>query len=324
VIVYALRRLLLLVPVLWVVTTLVWVLLFALPGDPARLLAGQAADPAVLARVRADWGLADPPLVQYGNFIGRLARLDLGRSYLQGTPVAELLLEHLPASIILALTSMALALALGVGGGALAAARHGSRLDSALLALSLVSISTPVFWVGLMLVLLLASGHGLGWLPVSGYGDGPALAMPGGFVLRLPGLAHLALPSLTLAVVMAGPLLRLTRSTLLDVLGHDYVRQARARGLPRARVIGRHALRNALVPIITMAGMDLAGLLAGAIATESVFAWPGLGRTIVRAIHSRDLPVVEGGVVLLTGAFVVTTLAVDIASGWLDPRARAT
>lgn len=321
---FALRRILLLVPVLWAVASVVWLVMFALPGDPVRLLAGQVADPATVGRIRAEWGLDAPLHYQYGLFMTRLARLDFGASHLQGERVSKILFGHLPATAVLALTAMLLALLIGVAFGALAAAAHGTRLDATILGASLVGVSTPVFWLGMMLVVVFASGRGLGWLPVSGYGAGPVLTLGSGAVaIRLPGWRHLILPALTLALVVSGPLVRITRSTLLDVLGQDYVRMARARGLSWGRVVFRHALRNALIPVATMAGMDLAGLFGGAIATESIFAWPGLGKAIVRAIHSRDLPVVEGGVLMLTTAFVLATLAIDLLYGWLDPRLRA-
>jgi peptide/nickel transport system permease protein len=320
---YTLRRVLLLVPVLWVVATLVWVALFILPGDPVRLLGGQTTDPVVLERIRADWGLDDPPLQQYGRFLWRLAHFDLGESYVQRRPVAEILLDHVPATLILAVTAVLLALGLGLAAGIVAALWRGSVIDTAVLATSLIGLSTPVFWLGLMLMLLLASSRGLGWLPVSGYGEGLALSFRIGTVpVRLPSWSHLVLPALTLALVSAGSLARMTRSSILDVLRQDYVRAAQARGLSSWRVLRRHVLRNALIPVVTLAGLDLAALVGGAIATEFVFAWPGLGKAILRAINLRDLPVVEGGVLLMTSAFVAVTLLVDLSYGWIDPRTR--
>ena len=321
---FALRRLLFLIPVLWLVATVVWVALFFLPGDPVRLLGGQNADPVVLERIRTDWGLDDPPLQQYGRYLWRLTHLDLGESYVQQRPVAEILLDHLPATLVLAGTAMVLAVGLGLCAGIVAALWRGTAVDSAVLATSLFGLSTPVFWLGLMLMLLFASSRGLGWLPVSGYGDGFVIHLPLGLTeLRLPEFSHLVLPALTLALVSAGSLARMTRSAILDVLRQEYVVAARARGLSAWRVLGRHVLRNALVPVITLAGLDLAALVGGAIATEFVFAWPGIGKAILRAIHLRDLPVVEGGVLLMTAAFVTVTLLVDLSYGWIDPRTRA-
>ncbi len=315
---YAGRRLLLLLPVLWMAATVVWAALFLVPGDPVRLLAGKTADPEVVARIRADWGLHEPPMVQYGRFLWRLVHLDLGHSYVQRRPVAEILGDHLVPTLVLAASAVALSLLLSLTLGALAAARRGTWLDRAVQGFALLSLSTPVFWLGLMLMLAFASSRGLGWLPVSGYGE----AGGGGSRLGLPDFSHLLLPALSLALMSAGALTRMTRASLLDVLGQDYVRAATARGLPPVRVLGRHALRNALVPVVTLAGLDLAALVGGAIVTESVFAWPGLGRTMVHAIHLRDLPVVEGGVLVMTAGFVLVTLLVDVGYGWIDPRTR--
>ena len=320
---YALRRILLLGPVLLVVATVAWFAIFILPGDPARLLAGQTADPEVLERVRADWGLNDAPAVQYFHFLGRLAHMDLGRSYVSNRPVTTILMEHLPATLTLAISAVTLSMVLGITAGILAATRRGSWFDTAVLGGSLLGLSTPVFWLGLMLVLAFSSSRGLAWLPVSGYGPvaDPAFHLAG-VPVRLPALSHLILPAVTLALVSAGSMARLTRSAILDVLGQDFIRAARGRGLSPWRVLGRHALRNALIPVITFAGLDLAALAGGAIATESVFAWPGLGKVVVRAIHARDLPLVEGGILAMTAGFVLITLMIDLSYGWIDPRTR--
>lgn len=312
-------------PVLLVVATVAWLALFILPGDPARLLAGQTADTQVLERVRSDWGLDDPPLVQYGHFLYRLAHLDLGLSYVDRRPVTDILLQHLPATLILALSAVALSLTMGLIGGTVAALRRGTWIDAAVLGGSLVGLSLPVFWLGLMMILAFSSSRGLGWLPVSGYGpQGPASFHLGDLPVRLPALSHLLLPALTLALVSAGSMARLTRSAILDVMQQDYIRAAQGRGLSPWRVIGRHALRNALIPVVTFAGLDLAALAGGAIATESVFAWPGLGQVVVRAIHARDLPLVEGSILVMTAGFVLVTLLVDLSYGWIDPRTRIT
>ena len=320
---YALRRLLLLGPVLLVVATLAWLAVFVLPGDPARLLAGQTSDPEVIARVRSDWGLDAPPLVQYGHYLSRLAHLDLGRSYVDRRPVTTILLEHLPASLVLAISAVTLALLIGLLCGTLAAIHRGTWIDATVLGGSLLGLSTPVFWLGLMLVLAFSSSRGLGLFPVSGYGPAGApsfhlLGLP----IRLPSPGNLFLPALTLALVSAGSLARMTRAAILDVLRQDFIQAARGRGLSPWRVLGRHALRNALIPVVTFAGLDLAALAGGAIATESVFAWPGLGKIVVRAIHARDLPLVEGSILAMTTGFVLVTLLVDLSYGWIDPRTR--
>ena len=317
---YVLRRLLGLVPVLLAAATLVFVLLFLLPGDPARLIAGgRTVDPAVLHEVRAAWGLDAPPLVRYARYLGRLLRFDLGTSYVQGRAVTAILADHLVPTLVLGSTAALLAAVLGIGLGGLAASSRGRLTDAAILALALLGASTPVFWLGLVLILLFASW--LRWLPVSGYGlDGAVLPFLG---VRLPEWNHLILPALTLALATLGPLARVTRTALLEAAGSESLSAARARGLSRGRVFRRHALRLALPPVVTVLGMQLAGLLGGAVATEIVFAWPGLGKALVRAIALRDLPVVEACVLFLTALFVIASLAVDLLYPLLDPRLQA-
>lgn len=316
---YILRRLAGLLPVLWAVVTLIWLLLFLVPGDPARLLAGgQSADPAVIERVRADWHLDDPAPIRYLRYLARLARGDLGNSYFQQRPVARVIGETLLPTGVLALAAVLAASVGGIAAGILAAAYARRWVDDLLAFLSLVWVSTPVFWLGLMLILLFAST--LGWLPVLGYGM-EGIPVPGtGW--RLPEARHLVLPAATLALVSLGTISRITRASLLDVLGSDYVRTAAAQGVPPIPLHFRHALRNALIPVVTVIGIDFAALLGGAVATEFVFAWPGLGRAMVRAIEQRDLPVVEGGVILLCTGFVLVNLFVDLCYGLLDPRVR--
>ncbi|HEV8122127.1 MAG TPA: ABC transporter permease [Candidatus Polarisedimenticolia bacterium] len=314
---YLLRRLLGLVPVLLAAATLVFVLLFLLPGDPARLIAGgRTVDPAVLQEVRTAWGLDAPPLLRYARYLGRLLRFDLGTSYVQGRAVTSILAEHIVPTLILGGTATLLAALLGIGLGALAASARGRTTDAAILAVALLGASTPVFWLGLVLILLFASW--LRWLPVSGYGlDGVVLPFLG---VRLPEWDHLVLPALTLALATLGPLARVTRTALVETASSESLSAARARGLTRGRVFRRHALRLALPPVVTVLGMQLAGLLGGAVATEIVFAWPGLGKALVRAIALRDLPVVEACVLFLTTLFVLASLAVDLLYPLLDPR----
>jgi len=316
---FVLRRMLALAPALWASATLVWLLLFALPGDPARLLAGgQRENPDVIRRIRAEWGLDDPASVQYLRYLSHLLRGDLGTSYLQQRPVSRILAEAMPATIILALSAMTLASVAGVGLGALAAANSRRWIDDLISMLSLLCVSTPVFWLGLMLILLFASR--LGWLPVLGYGgNGLAIPLTG---IRLPELRHLVLPALTLSLIPLGTVARITRASLLEVLEQPYIRSSAARGISPARLHLRLALRNALIPVITVIGIDLAALLGGAVATEFVFAWPGLGKAIVHGIADRDLPLVEGGVLCLCLAFVLVNLAVDLGYAFIDPRVR--
>ncbi|HEV8375264.1 MAG TPA: ABC transporter permease [Candidatus Polarisedimenticolia bacterium] len=316
---YLLRRLLSLLPVLWAVVTLIWLILFVLPGDPAALMAGGLrADPHVLATIRADWGLDDSAPVQYLRYLAHLASGDFGNSYLQGRPVSRILAETFPATAILALAAMVLASLGGVALGVVCAAWEQRWVDHLVSFISLVLISLPVFWLGMMLILLFASS--LGWLPVLGYGM-EGRRIPGtGF--HLPELKHLILPALTLALFSLGAICRVTRASLLEVLKQPYVRSARAKGTSPLALHLRAALRNALIPVVTVLGIDLATLLGGAVATEFVFAWPGLGKTIVHGIADRDLPLVEGGVICLCLAFVLVNVAVDLCYTLVDPRVR--
>jgi peptide/nickel transport system permease protein len=312
------RRLLQLVPV-WLATALiVWAAMFALPGDPALLLAGeQRADPRVVEAIRSEWGLDRPALEQMAAFLLRLLRLDLGRSYVQRRSVSEVLGDHLPPTLFLALAAMALSIALGGCAGAAAALWRDRWPDRLVRAGAAVSLSAPAFWLAILLVLVFASR--LGWFPGLGYGESglEILGAP------LPELSHLALPALSLAILGAGVLARLVRGSLLETLSQEYVRAALARGSGPGRAVVVHALRNALLPALTWSGLHFAALLGGAVATETVFAWPGLGRAMVTAISQRDLPVVEGGVLLLTAVVVMVSLLVDLSHAVLDPRLRS-
>lgn len=310
------RRLIQLVPV-WLATALVvWMAMFLLPGDPAALLAGeQRADPAVVEAIRAEWGLDRPLPQQLASFVARLARLDLGRSYVQRRPVSEVLAEHFPPTLFLALAAMALAAAAGVAGGLAAALWRGRWPDRVVRVAAAAGLSAPGFWVAIVLVLVFASR--LRWLPGLGYGSGASL-----LGAPLPGASYLILPACALALAGGGMLARLVRGSLLDALSREYVRAALARGAGPGRALLLHALRNALLPALTWAGLHFAALLGGAVATEVVFAWPGLGRAMWTAIAQRDLPVVEGGVLLLAGVFVVVNLLVDLSYALVDPRLR--
>ena len=302
---YIIRRLLMLIPILIGVATIVFILMYIVPGDPARLMMGQHADQATLQSIRHEMGLDQPVYIQYIRFLGRLARGDLGVSYRQQRPVAEIIRERFPATAKLAAASMVIAIVLGIGAGILAAVYRNTFIDWMMMVLSLSGISMPVFWLGMMLILLFASV--LGWLPVGGYGNNG-------------GLRYLLLPAVSLAAVSVGYIARMMRSTMLEVIHKDYIRTARAKGLTEKTVILRHTLRNAFIPVITIIGVNFASLLGGAVATETVFAWPGLGRATVDAIRMRDIPVVEGCVIFLAVVFVLVNLLVDISYAWLDPR----
>jgi len=304
---YILRRLFLMIPILWGVATIVFALMFIVPGDPARMLMGQHGDEQTLAQLRRELGLDRPVYVQYVRFLGRLLKGDLGMSYRQKRPVAEIIRDRFPATARLAVSSMLIAIIIGIAAGILAARYRNSVWDWLVMVLSLSGISMPVFWLGMMLILLFASG--LGWLPVGGYG-------------RNGDLRHLFLPAVSLAAVSIGYIARMMRSSMLEVIGKDYIRTARAKGLSEWAVVLHHALRNALIPVITIIGINFASLLGGAVATETVFAWPGLGRAVVDAIRMRDLPVVEGCVIFLAVIFVLANLIVDLSYAWLDPRIR--
>jgi len=295
------------VPILIGAATIVFILMFIVPGDPARLLMGQHGDEQTLAAIRHELGLDRPVYVQYVKFIGRLARGDFGMSYRQNRPVSQIIIERFPATAKLAVASMIMAVITGIAAGILAAVYRNTVLDWLVMVFSLSGISMPVFWLGMMLILLFASK--LGWFPVGGYG-------------RSGDLRHMALPAISLAAISVGYIARMMRSSMLEVIGKDYIRTARAKGLSNGAVILRHALRNAFIPVITIIGINFASLLGGAVATETVFAWPGLGRAMVDAIRVRDLPVVEGCVMFLAFLFVLANLAVDLSYAQLDPRIR--
>jgi peptide/nickel transport system permease protein len=300
----AARRILALVPVLIGVSLLVFALTAVGLGDPARAMLGQRADPLLLQQIRRDYALDQPVHVRYATWMGRLVRGDLGTSYHQQRPVAEVIAERLPATAYLALAATAVAVVVGLAAGIAAALRPGRVLDQVLMTAAVLGISTPVFWLGMMLSLLFAVW--LDWLPVSGYGDG--------------AWANLVLPAFTLGAIHTGTIARMTRSSLLEVVRQEYIQAARAKGLAEWRVVGKHALRNALIPVVTVIGIGLADLLVGAPLTETVFAWPGLGRMLVAAVGQRDLPVVMGAVLIFAVIYVLANLLVDLAYLVIDPR----
>ncbi|HLC40420.1 MAG TPA: ABC transporter permease [Methylomirabilota bacterium] len=303
---HALKRLIALIPVLFGVSLIVFVLTAISLGDPVRAMMGQRGDPEVIAQIRKDYALDEPLWTRYGLWMGKLLRGDLGQSYHQQRPVSEVIAERFPATLRLAVGAMLIAVLLGMSAGAFAALRRGHALDHLLMGAAVLGISTPVFWLGMMLILLFSVW--LGWLPVSGYGDGE--------------LSYLVLPALALGALHTGTIARMTRSSLLEVIGQEYVNTARAKGVSEWRVIGKHALRNALIPVVTVIGIGLADLLVGAPLTETVFAWPGLGRMLVTSVLQRDLPVVMGAVLVFAVIYVVGNLLVDLAYFLIDPRIR--
>ncbi len=300
---YLIRRLALSLTAMLGVITIVFILLHV-SGDPAALLVTQNATKQDMERIRQAYGLDRPLSVQYGRFITRVARGDLGYSYRQGLPVTELIAERLGATFELALAALAVAMLLGVTLGMVAAARRGSGVDTAAMTIALLGTSMPSFWLGLLLIIVF--GVKLGWLPISGYG----------------GLDHLVMPAFVLGGFYAAQVSRLTRTSLLDVLAQDYVRTGRAKGLTGRALLFKHALRNAALPVLTVLGLHFGQMLGGALIVESIFAWPGMGRLAVQAVLGRDFPVVQGAAIMGAAVFLAVNLTVDLLYGWVDPRLR--
>jgi peptide/nickel transport system permease protein/oligopeptide transport system permease protein len=299
---YVARRLVAAIPTLLGVSLVVFMMVRLLPGDPARIVAGLVASEADVEHIRHQLGLDQPAPVQYVAFLARLAHFDLGISVRSGQPVLNEVMARLPWTAELAATSIAVAATLGIGAGLLAALHHNRRLDMLISALMLFGISVPVYWLGLMLIVVFAIK--LQWLPAAGSQD------PGAWVL----------PTLTLAAFSVALIARMTRSTMLEVLRTNYVRTARAKGLVEQTVISGHALRNALLPVVTVVGHQFGTLLGGAVLTETVFGWPGMGQLLVDALFARDYPVVQGIVLTFSALFILVNLAVDVLYGILDPR----
>jgi peptide/nickel transport system permease protein len=329
---YVLKRLLGLIPVLFGITIAVFLLLRLIPGDPAIVLAGERATPEQVAALRDQLGLNQPLLLQYFAFLGNLLRLNLGNSLISGIPVLEEIRMRWTATVELAIAAMFVAIVLGIPAGVLAAVQKNRWLDQVTMGGSLIGVSLPVYWLGLLLIYLFSVT--LNWLPPSG-----RIGIEGGLTfqpitgfylldsllrLNLPVfvdvLAHLVLPALTLGTIPLAIVARITRSTMLDVLSQDYIRTAKAKGLPDRVVIFRHALKNALLPINTTIGLQFGTLLGGAILTETIFSWSGIGSWIYEGILARDYPVVQGGVVFVAIMFVLVNLLVDLSYGLVDPR----
>jgi peptide/nickel transport system permease protein len=311
------RRLLLTVPVLLGVATLVFALIHLVPGDPAVSMLGEAATPADVAALREKLGLDDPLPTQYGRFLADAVRGRLGSSLRTGRPVTTELSEKLGATALLAVTAMLVALAVALPLGVIAAVRANTWVDNVAMALALVGVSMPNFWLGPLLALLF--GVELGWLPISG--RGPSTAFLFGSVPRVPP-EYLVLPALTLGLALAAILARMTRASLVEELKELYVRAARSRGVSMRRTVWRHALRNGLIPIITIVGLQFGAVLTGTIITETIFAWPGLGRLLIQSIQFRDYPMVQGCILLIAVTYVAVNLLTDLAYGLADPRIR--
>ena len=299
---FLLRRVLLAIPTLLGVLVVVFLLLYVAPGDPVQQMVGERADAETIARLRRELRLDDPVPVQFAHYAGGVLSGDLGTSYITGRPILRDIAERFPKTLLLAATAMVLAALLGISIGVVTARWPGGVLDRVTLGAAYLGISFPVYWVGLLLILLFAVT--LRWLPPSGYGRAQYLVLPA-----------LALGSRSIAF-----LARVTRSSMLEVLGSDFVRTARAKGLVERTVIVRHALRNALIPVITVLGLDFGYYLTGSILTETIFSWPGLGRYVVNAISRRDLPAIQGSVLFLSVVFVAVNLLTDLAYAKADPR----
>jgi peptide/nickel transport system permease protein/oligopeptide transport system permease protein len=284
------------------ITIIVFAILRMLPGDPARVIAGLLATEEDVARLRVALGLDQPMLIQYANFLGNLARGDLGTSARTSQPVLDEVLARLPATMQLAIVSMAIAALIGIPVGVIAATRRNSLLDYVLSIITLFGVSMPVYWLGLMLIVIFAVN--LQMLPAAGNEN----------------LTSLILPSLTLAAFSIALIARMTRSSMLEVLHQDYVRTARAKGLRERGVIFRHALQNAFIPVITVLGLQFGTLLGGAVLTESVFGWPGIGLLMLDSIFARDYPVVQGVVFIFAAMFIGLNVAVDVVYAYIDPR----
>jgi peptide/nickel transport system permease protein len=301
---YLIRRLLLTVPVLLGVATLVFALIHLVPGDPAQAMLGEGASQEEVLKLRHALGLDRPLLVQYRSFLSGVARGDLGTSFRYNTPVTAQIREKLPNTVKLALAAMLLAILFAIPLGILAAVYRGTFVDHAAMTLALAGISMPNFWLGPLLAILFAVR--LGWLPVSGTGS----------------IWHLVLPAVTLGAALSAILARMTRASLLEELRELYVLAARARGLSGARAVLRHAFRNSLIPIVTIIGLQFGAVLTGTIITETIFAWPGLGRLLIQAINYRDYPLVQGCILFISVTYVAMNLLTDLTYGFLDPRIR--
>ncbi len=301
---FLVRRLVLAIPVLLGVATLVFSLIHLIPGDPVQAMLGDAASPESVIELRTRLGLNRPLHVQYAAFLMGVAHGDLGVSLRTNERVSSAIAARLPATVELALAAMLVAVVIAIPTGIVAAVWSGTGVDHAATTLAMVGLSMPTFWLGPLLGLVFSVE--LGWLPVSGRGT----------------VAHLVLPAITLGLPLAAVLARMTRASLMDELGEIYVTAARARGLSEARILLRHAFRNSLIPIVTVLGLQVGGVLTGAVITETIFAWPGVGRLLIQSIGFRDYPLVQGCILLIAVTYVSVNLLTDMAYALLDPRIR--
>ena len=301
---YLVQRILAALLTIWVTTVIVTMLIHAVPGDPVRIMYAQwQASPEQIEAVRQNLGLDKPVYVQYWLFLKRVVKGDLGRSIQGDQPVASILATRFPPTLLLAVTSLFIATLIGLSLGFVAAYKRGSIVDVSAMMVAIVGVSIPHFWLGLML--LFAFSLKLGWLPVAG-----------------DDLQTLVLPAVTLGLANAAILARLTRSAMIDIFDQDFIRTARAKGLPKAVVLYRHALRAGLVPIVSMMGLQFAYMMGGAIVVENVFAWNGIGRLAIEAVFARDYPVIQGFILVFATVVVLVSVVIDVLYAWLDPRIR--
>ena len=301
---YVARRLLLVIPTVLGLATLVFFFIHLIPGDPVEVMLGETAEQVDKEALRDNLGLNDPVAVQYVRFLAGLAHGDVGQSFFYQKPVTEVLLERLPATVELALVSLALALLIALPIGVLAAVKQYGAFDNLSMLAALLGVSMPNFWLGPLLIWLFSLK--IEWFPVGGR----------------DGWASLVLPAITLGTALAAILSRMTRASVLEILSEDFVRTARAKGLPARTVLFKHVLRNAMIPVVTLVGLQLGALLSGAVITETVFAWPGVGTLFIDAIQSRDYPLVQGCVLFISLGYVLVNLMVDLLYAAIDPRIR--
>jgi peptide/nickel transport system permease protein/oligopeptide transport system permease protein len=303
---YAIRRVLITLPLLLVLAGVSMFVLQLAPGDPAQLMLGQNATDEAIAELRSRWGLDRTLIEQYFLFLSNILQGDLGRSFQTHEPVTHELARTWVNTVQLAVAAMAISIVVGLPIGILTALKRQAWLDQVVRVLILLSVSMPIYWLGLLLIYFFALQ--LDWFPTSGMG----------------GPEHIVLPAVSLATFSIAVIVRMTRSSMLEVMSQDYIRTARAKGLGRWRVVVSHALKNALNPVVTMAGLQFGTLLGGAVLTETIFDWPGLGRLLIVALFARDYPIVQGAILLIAVTFIVVNLLVDLIYGWLDPRIRYT
>ncbi|MGD0956946.1 MAG: nickel ABC transporter permease [Candidatus Acidiferrales bacterium] len=301
---YVSLRILLTLPALWLIVTLVFLLAHIIPGDPVQQMLGEGARTEDLQQLRHSLGLDRPVPAQYARYLVGLLHGDLGESFRFQEPVARVVISHYPATLELAVFGLLVCIAIGIPAGMFAAERRGTPIDHAVGVFTLFGLSVPNFALGPVLILIFSVI--LGWLPVSGRG----------------GPAHLILPAITLGGALAAILTRMVRTSVIEELSSDYVRTARAKGLSESQVLFRHAFRNALIPILTILGLQFGTLLAGAIVTETIFSWPGIGRLAVQAISARDYPLLQGCILLIAVSYVAVNLLTDVLSALVDPRVR--